>query len=95
MWTPCLVYDVYPRKQTISYFYILKKCIITLTCIIMSYMIHTEYVMSTIELGNKISYPELILRVMLPSTILIILLFYITFENITNIFAEITKLDHR
>lgn len=32
---------------------------------------------------------------MLPSTILIILLFYITFENITNIFAQITKLSHR
>ncbi len=61
----------------------------------MSYMIHTEYIMSIIELGSKISYLELILRVMLPSTILIIILFYVTFENITNIFAEITKLDYR
>lgn len=33
--------------------------------------------------GSKISYLELILRVMLPSTILIIILFYVTFEKIT------------
>ena len=61
----------------------------------MSYIIHTEYILSTIELGIKVGYIELILKVMLPSTILIILLFYLTFENITNVFAEITKLDHR
>lgn len=32
---------------------------------------------------------------MLPGTILVLLLFYITFECFTNIFAEISKLDHR
>lgn len=48
MWTPWLVYDIYPRKSSISYFYIIKKCIITITCIIMAYMIHTEYVMTII-----------------------------------------------
>lgn len=31
----------------------------------------------------------------MPSTMLLVLLFYIVFENITNVFAEITKLDHR
>lgn len=61
----------------------------------MAYIIHTEYILSIIEQGSKITYIELILRAMLPGTILILLLFYITFECFTNIFAEITKLDYR
>jgi sterol O-acyltransferase len=32
---------------------------------------------------------------MLPSTFIILLIFYLVFEGITNVFAEITKLNHR
>ena len=41
MWTPWLVYDVYPRKDNISIRYILQKSIITIVCILMAYLIHT------------------------------------------------------
>lgn len=41
MWTPWLVYDIYPRKDNISISYILQKSIITIVCILMAYLIHT------------------------------------------------------
>lgn len=79
MWTPWLVYDIYPRKANISVFYIAKKSVITIVCILMAYVIHTEYLIPIIESGHKYAHIELILRCMLPSTFLFILLFYIVF----------------
>ena len=51
--------------------------------------------MPYILLGDKISFLELVLREMLPSILLIMVMFILTFECFTNFFAEITKLDHR
>lgn len=79
MWTPWLVYDTYPRKDSISILYILKKSIITIICILMAYIIHTEYLIPIIESGHKYGHVELILRCMLPSTFLLVLMFYIVF----------------
>ena len=41
MWTPWLVYDAYPRKDSISFLYIVKKSATTAVCIITAYIIHT------------------------------------------------------
>jgi hypothetical protein len=48
MFTPWLVYDVYPRKDRISVSYIIKKSITTVFTIIMAYLIHTEYILPII-----------------------------------------------
>lgn len=95
MWTPWLVYDVYPRKDSISLIYILKKSVMLLTCVLMCYIIHTEYTQPPIEQGLGINILELIFREMLPTTIILIFMFFLVFEFMTNIFAEITKLDYR
>lgn len=63
--------------------------------IIAAYIIHTDYIMPNIEQGHKVGYVELIMRCMLPVTILLILLFYIVFENIMNVFGELTKFADR
>lgn len=95
MWTPWLVYDVYPRKSERSILYIIKKSAITIIAVLMIYLLHTEYLMPVIESGYKYNQLELMFRCMLPSTLLLVILFYLVFEGIVNVFGEITKLDHR
>jgi hypothetical protein len=63
--------------------------------VLISYIMHTEYIMPYIMMGDQISFFELLLREMLPSILLIMVMFVMTFECFTNFFAEITKLDHR
>ena len=53
MFTPWLVYDVYPRKDKISISYIIKKSITTIFTITMAYLIHTEYILPIIESSHK------------------------------------------
>ena len=62
MWTPWLVYDVYPRKNTISVIYILKKTLVGIFIVFTSYILFTEYVQPWIEMGNQINIIELIVR---------------------------------
>lgn len=96
MWTPVLVYDAeYPRKPTRDIVYILRKCSITLLGILAAYIIHTDYVLIYIQLGAQISFLELLLRSILPFLAVEIILFYVVFENITNVFAELTRFADR
>lgn len=93
---PTLVYDEsYPRKKTRDLHYILRKSAITMLSILVSYIIYTDYVIVWIELGAKISFFELLLRCLMPFLVLELLLFYIVFENITNVFGELTKFADR
>ena len=88
LWTPVLVYDeTYPRKDTRDIIYIIRKCGITLMGILASYIIHTDYVLIYIQLGNRIGFFELLTRCILPFLLIEIILFYVVFENITNVFA--------
>lgn len=95
MWTPWLVYDQYPRKNSISFLYIFQKSATCIIGVMTSYIIHTEYIIPHLEMGYKISFLEFMCVEMLPSITLILLMFFLTFENLTNVFAEITKLDYR
>lgn len=63
--------------------------------VLISYILHTEYIMPYVMMGDRISFIELLLSEMLPSTLLIMVMFVMVFECFTNFFAEITKLDHR
>ena len=62
MLTPWIVYDQYPRKSTISWWYVVKKVIITGFLVLVAYLLHTEYIIPWIEQGHNISFIELILR---------------------------------
>lgn len=48
MWTPWLVYDIYPRRNNINILFIIKRSIMTVICVLMTYIIHTEYIMPVI-----------------------------------------------
>ena len=80
MWTPWLVYDHYPRRKgPISIMYIIKKAMMGLTCVLMCYILHTQYILPSVEQGLKIGFLELMFREMPPSIILLLFIFYLTF----------------
>lgn len=62
MATPWLVYEDYPRREKINWYYAIWKAINVLFLILISYILHTEYIMPYILLGDKISFLELVLR---------------------------------
>jgi hypothetical protein len=95
MFTPWLVYSEYPRRKTINWFYIVKKVLISAMLLIALYLINSEYIQPWIHMAGSITALELILRLMLPTTISLILIFYLVFDNMCNFFAELTRLDHR
>ena len=87
MLTPWLVYSVYPRRKTINYLYLLTKAFYVVALLLINYLIHSEFIQPWILQAGKISGIELILRLMLPSTLFLVITFYLVFENMCNFFA--------
>jgi len=54
------------------------------------YLLETDYIIPFIELGNRISFYELLSRSILPVTLFLMLLFYMVFECVCNMFAEVS-----
>ena len=75
--------------------YILSKCVYTITCIVVAYIMISDFVIPSIEKGEEINAIELLLRICLPMCIFWILIFYIIWELILNVFAEITRFGDR
>lgn len=55
MLTPWLVYAQYPRRNTISVLYLLKKIIIVILLLLLDYIIYSEYILPYIGAGDEIS----------------------------------------
>jgi hypothetical protein len=56
MMTPWLVYDNYPRRDKINWGYALWKGFNVLVLVLISYILHTEYIMPYILMGDQISF---------------------------------------
>lgn len=96
MLVPVLVYDEkYPLKEKRDYLYLAYTGAATLLVLLAMYLISTEYIVPIIELGNRISFYELLSRSILPISIFMILLFYIIFECICNFFGELSRFTDR
>lgn len=63
--------------------------------VVAGYLLLSDFVIPHIELGSKISETELLGRIILPVSIFVLLAFYICWECILNIFAEITRFADR
>ena len=95
MLTPWLVYAEYPRRSTIDWLYAGKKMCMSVSLLVVAYMMHAQLIQPWIEKGSEIPIIELVLRLVIPSTAFIVLCFYLVFENMCNFFAEVTRLDYR
>lgn len=79
MWTPWLVYDTYPRRNSISIIYIVRKSIAIIFSLMMTYIIHTQYIIPLLEEGSNYNQLKLMFKGMLPGTFVFVLMFYIVF----------------
>jgi len=95
MLTPWLVYAEYPRRSHIDWIYVFRKTIMVLILLLTMYLVHSSFIQPWIEKGNEIGLIELMFRFMVPGIVFQILGFYLVFENLCNLFAELSKLDYR
>lgn len=67
----------------------------TMFSILMAYILISDFVIPVVYKGDNISPLELIARIILPMCLFWIVIFYIIWELILNIFAEITRFGDR
>lgn len=79
MFTPWLVYAEYPRRANVDLLYVLRKMVTIAGLLVVMYLLYTQSIQPWVHLGSEVGLVELILRLMLPSTIFIILGFYLVF----------------
>ena len=85
---PTLVYEVeYPRNDTIRYGFIIRKFIYGFMNVVAAYIIASDYIIPTIEENLSLTTFEIVIRLIVPTVILTILLFYIIFEITLNFFG--------
>ena len=95
MFTPWLVYAFYPRRKHINGLYLLKKGAKVMMLFVLIYLIHSEWIQPWVQRTSQVTAIELVLRLTLPSTVFVVLCFYLVFENMNNFFAELSRLDYR
>ena len=93
---PVIVYEPeYPRSKEIRIGFIIRKSVLGLLAIIAGYIIIGDFIMPPIEKGLDISPFELLFRIMLPLSIMIVVIFFIVWECILNVFGEISRFGDR
>lgn len=93
---PTLIYEhTYPRKDSIDYKYILYKSIMGILGIVFGYINCCDNIIPLLAKGTSIYWFETLLRIIFPFVILQIVLFWVIFENILNVFGEITQFGDR
>jgi len=96
MWMPTLIYqDVYPRTEKIQFKFVIYTSLKTFLLIVIGYVWFSDYVTPIIKLGYSIYWFEMVLRLIYPLIIFNFLIFYIVFELILQILAELTRFADR
>ncbi|EAS03424.1 membrane bound O-acyltransferase, MBOAT protein (macronuclear) [Tetrahymena thermophila SB210] len=96
MWMPTLVYEhSFPRKDKVDYKYVVYKSSMAAFGILFGYIVCCDYIIPYTSQGNKIYWFETLFRIIFPFTILQMVLFWVVFENILNVFGELTRFGDR
>ncbi|KRX06313.1 hypothetical protein PPERSA_06284 [Pseudocohnilembus persalinus] len=96
MWMPVLVYEhSYPRNEKIRYRFLIWKLVQTFIGIFIAYQIVSDHIMPHVAKGDSISIIELLIRLILPALVLTLTIFYVIWEGICNVFAEVTRFADR
>ncbi|BFZ64566.1 Sterol O-acyltransferase 2 (Sterol-ester synthase 2) [Saitoella coloradoensis] len=99
---PSLVYEIeYPRTERIRWSYVLEKSAATFGCFFLMVMISEHYVLPAIPpadmpVQDKLAnLPWVLLDIIFPFITLYLLTFYLIFECVLNVFAEISCMADR
>lgn len=89
--TPALVYQIeYPQRQNFRAGYFFLKFILLLVQCVCMYMIISENILPVIQNAKNISFLDMHSRLIVPCVVLYNLGFLIIFEQILNMFAELS-----
>ncbi|CRG93976.1 acyl CoA:diacylglycerol acyltransferase, putative [Plasmodium gallinaceum] len=93
---PSLIYKFnFKRIKKFRPKYFVQKITSLLLTVIIEYTTFTVFIAPTIYHINNISFFEAIIRLIFPCLIIFLVTFYMIFECICNLFAEITKFGER
>jgi sterol O-acyltransferase len=93
---PVLVYQTsYPSRSHFRPKYFLLKTLLMMVHIVSIYVMICEMIIPTIYQSSELSLLELYVRLMWPCVICYIIMFFIIFEHILNLFAELSLFGDR
>jgi sterol O-acyltransferase len=94
--TPVLVYQIqYPRIPKFRSGYFVLKAVLLLAELVCLYMIITENMLDTIKNCKDLSFLDVYIRLIIPCLVSYNLLFLIVFEQILNLFGELSLFGDR
>uniref|UniRef100_A0A1D1XNN8 O-acyltransferase n=1 Tax=Anthurium amnicola TaxID=1678845 RepID=A0A1D1XNN8_9ARAE len=92
---PTLVYELeYPRTEKIRPRYVFEKALATLGTFFLLYMNTETYIIPVLP-NSSTSFWRALLQISIPFMVNYLLIFYIIFECICNVFAELTRFADR
>ncbi|CRH00740.1 acyl CoA:diacylglycerol acyltransferase, putative [Plasmodium relictum] len=93
---PSLIYKFnFKRIKKFRLKYFTQKIICLLLTVIIEYTTYTVFIAPTVYRINNISFFEAVIRLIFPCLVIFLSSFYLIFECICNLFAEITKFGER
>eukprot|EP00744_Colponema_vietnamica_P004820 GILI01007140.1.p1 GENE.GILI01007140.1~~GILI01007140.1.p1 ORF type:complete len:447 (-),score=126.18 GILI01007140.1:244-1584(-) len=96
MLCPTLVYEPkYPQIPRFRPRYFFEKCAQTIGCILVLYMLSSQYIVPVLNQSYRMSVGETVARLIVPFILGYLLFFFIVFECILNGFAELTTFADR
>lgn len=96
LWAPVLVYEPsYPRGPGFRWWYLLAKSLSLISAMTILYVLITDHILPTTFLCVHIPVVEFYARLLFPYIFAGLLTFYILFECVCNMFAEITNFGDR
>ena len=94
--TPALIYQVhYPQRPTFRVGYFLLKVVLLMVELICTYMLITENMLPTLINAKTLSFLDVYLRLIVPCVVAYNLMFLIIFEQILNLFGELSYFGDR
>ncbi|CAG9334329.1 unnamed protein product [Blepharisma stoltei] len=94
--TPVLIYQLsYPRIPKFRPEYFFKKLILLFFQLFSMYVITSDHIMPALARGKSIQFLDLYCRLILPTLIVYLLIFFVAFEQILNLLAEISRFGDR
>ncbi|CAG9310946.1 unnamed protein product [Blepharisma stoltei] len=96
MVTPALVYQTsYPKIPKFRLSYFLQKLVLLIVQLDMEYIIASDHILPIINMSNVLPLTEVFSRLVIPCLIFYIMIFLIIFEQILNLFAEMSLFGDR
>lgn len=93
---PTLIYQIeYSKSPNFRIDYFIKKIVLFWVQFLSLYNVISELILPVVDKAQELNYLEVFSRLIFPALICSIMLFFIVFEQILNVFGELVKFGDR